>query len=289
MRRLTHEDVAQSFADKGWQLTDTYYKCNTPLSCVCDKGHNTSISWDHFKQKSKKNKGCKFCAEEKAKLSHDFVKKSFAERNLTLLSAYENSQSVLRYECDKGHKHQTTWNYFQQRRRGCAICGGKIVKQADVKRLFDKKGWTMLSSYKSSREKVKVICDQGHTHWACVSSIKRGIGCAICSKRAVTQVVAEKSFLEKGWLLLDEYQDASTPMLFLCDKGHKEQMSRSSLLQGHQCPACRVCAFKPHEPCFLYYVKFATPHHTLYKIGITRRPIKTRFHLDGKYVTSSRR
>ena len=176
------------------------------------------------------------------KLTIEFVREEFEKEGYTLLSTkYKSAHDKVEFICPNGHKHAIAWHYFQQGRR-CVYCVKHIKPTIEeVKNLFEKEGYTLLSTkYKSAHEKLEVICPNGHKRFITRSSFRRGNRCAYCSKKIKPTIEEVRSLFEKeGYTLLStEYKDAKTKLEFTCPNGHSDSMMRTNWDQGCRCCKC---------------------------------------------------
>jgi uncharacterized SAM-dependent methyltransferase len=270
----THEEVEAEFAARGWTLLSNYKNNKQKLAFICSNGHTHSITWDSFQQGA----GCLYCSGTAPK-THEEVEAEFAARGWTLLSNYKNNKQKLAFICSNGHRHAIRWDQFQ-RNVGCAYCVGKAPKtHEEVEAEFAARGFTLLSKFKHSKQKLNFICSQKHTHSITWSSFRQGKGCLYCSGKAQkTHEEVEAEFTARGWTLLSNYKNSSQKLAFICSKGHRHTISWASFRKNVQCGKCIPGGYSQDLPGRLYYVRFNFPNHApLYKIGITNKTIKQRF------------
>lgn len=119
-----------------------------------------------------------------------------------------------------------------------------MVKKLDieeVRREFTSRGYTPLfDKYTNNSTPLPFMCDKGHKHKIELKSLRKGLGCAVCSGVArITLEQARKVFLAAGYLpLFDEYKNSHQRLLYQCDKGHKNKVTLSSFKSGVRCPSC---------------------------------------------------
>jgi hypothetical protein len=116
--KLTIEFIRSEFAKEGYILLTRGYKNNRQkLDYICPEGHKHFIRWYNWKNRQR----CPYC-DGQGKLTIEFIRSEFAEEGYYLLTTmYINSQQELDYICPKEHKHNITWNRWQQGQR-CNIC-----------------------------------------------------------------------------------------------------------------------------------------------------------------------
>ena len=123
--KLTVDFIRKEFEKENCILLTNKYKNNyKKLEYVCENGHLHKISWHNWMHN---NNRCSHCSGNR-KLNIKFIKREFEKEGYKLLSKiYKNSQTKLRYECPKGHKHSMVWGHWQQNRR-CPSC--KVVNMS---------------------------------------------------------------------------------------------------------------------------------------------------------------
>jgi hypothetical protein len=114
------------------------------------------------------------------KLTHAEVALRFEKKGFILLSEYKNCRTKLKYRCPNGHEWSTFLNNFY--RWGCPICSkNKKHEYSEVKKMFKKKGYTLLSTkYKNTRNRLKYKCRRGHITYISVNQLREGKGCREC-------------------------------------------------------------------------------------------------------------
>jgi len=121
--KYTIGDVKNAFEkEKYILLSNIYNGINDKMFFVCPKGHIGSISFNSWIQKHR----CFKCSYEHRfdsirKNINDIEKKFYDEDYILLTKEYINSNGRLDYICKRGHKHHTTWSYWQQGIR-CPYC-----------------------------------------------------------------------------------------------------------------------------------------------------------------------
>jgi len=211
-------------------------------------------------------------------LTHEFVETEFSKIGYKLLSRYTKSGTLMEFECDKHHTHQISWNKFQIGRR-CAHCSGLIRKtQAEAEATFAEAGYTLLSKYTKSNDRLDFICDKGHRHKISLDALKQGQKCAYCTKNArLSQGDAEAEFAKFGYTLLSQYTNAHALLDVICPREHYRKMRFSNFKSGKRCKLCKGGGFDGSLPGVLYYLKFTHEAKPLYKIGITNHSVEKRY------------
>ena len=130
-QKHTIDEVRELFSSRGFKLlSDNYINANSPLSYICDKGHQTKIRFNNLQQ----GQGCSECKGLK-KHTLEEARELFSSRELTLLSNnYKNSNSVLDYRCSVDHVGKMSYNSLQQGIgcKSCAKYGFSLSKPATL-------------------------------------------------------------------------------------------------------------------------------------------------------------
>jgi hypothetical protein len=124
--------------------------------------------------------------------------------------------------------------------------GIRLTQDEAISRI-QKRGYTLVGSYKSAKENFSFICPKNHRGSMPWSSFNNGHGCKECAELAksdrykFTQQQAEQIFKEKGCTLLSEYKNARTKVSFRCDKaGHIGSVVLESFKNSKT--VCAACA-----------------------------------------------
>ena len=238
MKKKTFEEVRELFESRGYTLLSTEYKCvHSHLEFICDQGHQANISFKHLQN----SHGCLECSGKKKKTIEE-VRKLFESRKYQLLSTeYSSNKSPLLYICDQGHQAEISFSSLQKI-NGCAKCVGlkkKTIKE--VRELFESRNYTLLSKdYSNSNSPLEYICSKGHQTKISFNKLQSGRGCIECSgKRKKTIEEAKQLFTDRGYTLLTiEYKNAFSLLSYICDRGHQNKISFSSLQTGRGCAEC---------------------------------------------------
>ncbi len=120
-RRKIFSDIKQEFERRGYILLSEekeYKDYCTKLKYTCPKGHEDSMSWNHFQQ----GRNCPICGDEKLRTNFLKIKNEFERRGYKLLSEEKDYKNAiitkLKYTCPTGHEGLINWSHFKQG-RGC--------------------------------------------------------------------------------------------------------------------------------------------------------------------------
>lgn len=135
-KKITLADVKAIFAkEECVLLADTFEGIQTPMPYICECGKRAKINLAHFRDGER----CKECGirkrAEKKRLKFEYVKNTFSEKGVVLLSTeYISSKSPLQCICVCGRPWTTCWNSFQQGARcGCIRSRGERLIEGFLK------------------------------------------------------------------------------------------------------------------------------------------------------------
>lgn len=104
------------------------------------------------------------------------------------------------------------------------------------------RGYKVLGQYVNSKTKLEIVCPKGHHFFMIPEAFygKQQQGCKVCSGkcRKTSAENFEKLLIDRGYSLVGEYLNNHTRVEIICNKGHKFDMTPSSIKAG--C-SCRVC------------------------------------------------
>lgn len=274
--KITQEQVKAEFVKRGYDLISPYRNSKTKMHSICPAGHNHATLWSNFK----KGHGCATCAGQV--ITTEKVKNLFAKQGYQLLNEYKDASSPLFFVCQKNHRSSVTWSRFSEGHR-CNKCSGKVVDIEIVKKFFEERGYTLLSTkYRGSKSFLRYLCPAGHERKVRWSHFKKGQRCAVCAGQVVTQKEVEAALEKEGYSLTSNYINSYTNFSFVCPEGHKHRMAWSNFKNGSRCGKCASgTTYSFSKPGILYYLRFRTPSSNtskyLYKIGITNNTPAQRF------------
>jgi hypothetical protein len=111
-----------------------------------------------------------------------------------------------------------------------------------VKQEFEYKGWKMVdTSYVNSKQKLKVICPNGHNIEKSYNDIMYS-GCKyekLAQSKKIDIETVRKEFEKEGWTLLEEeYKNNHQKLLVICPEGHITSKKYNNFQQGSRCFDC---------------------------------------------------
>ena len=132
-RRLSLE-IMQAIADvKGGKcLSDSYKNVNTPMLWRCENGH----TWEAVATSIRSGHWCPHCAGT-AKHTIEIVKKFARKRGGRCLSnSYQNSRSLLKWECAEGHLFEANFHDVKSSGHWCPNCN-KFYSEEKVRYILE--------------------------------------------------------------------------------------------------------------------------------------------------------
>ena len=171
--------------------------------------------------------------------------------------------------------------------------------QEEVEKIYEERGYKLLSKYINNRTPNKMQCPHGHisdtmTLW----SFQKGYGCPICSHKAkLTYGQVKEYFASYGYELVStSYIGAHDKLLIKCPQGHQFEMSYAKFYTGRRCPHCNMSSGEQEVARILekYNVEYEIQYRfddcknilTLpfdFKLKNTTRPICIEFDGDMHY------
>lgn len=182
-RRLNIAEVHKIAQERGGKcLSSEYASSKKKLLWECAHGHQ----WEAMLTDIKNRSWCPFCGGN-IKLTLDDMRVLAEERGGRCLSErYENNQTRLLWECDKGHQWYAAPNKIKMG-TWCPMCG--VERRVSKKRLTieamrelaETKGGRCLSVvYKNANSKLLWRCSNGHEWEAIPASVIKGHWCRKC-------------------------------------------------------------------------------------------------------------
>jgi hypothetical protein len=150
---------------------------HTRTGWECEQGHRWEARYHDVQQ----GRGCPFCVDRVPKTPADYHALA-EERGFQWLGPEVSTTMIkTRWQCEQGHRWETTYNHIQ-RGRGCPFCAGKAPKTpADYCALAEERGFRWLGpEVSTTRDKTSWECEQGHRWKACYHDVQQGTGCPVC-------------------------------------------------------------------------------------------------------------
>jgi hypothetical protein len=121
LEELDYQYVYDYFIEQGCLLLeDSYKNSDTKMKFICSCGNISYIRFGDFKDGQR----CAKCGGTE-KLTYEYVKNKFLERNYILLDdKYINNRTSLKYQCPAGHISSISYGSFAEG-AGCMFCAGE--------------------------------------------------------------------------------------------------------------------------------------------------------------------
>ena len=198
---------------------------------------------------------------KKGENNPNFGKKPFKEvknfiesTGYKLLSSEKDYEypSKLKVRCLKNHEYEVTWYDFKYGSR-CKKCSDEKQRTPfrEIKNFVENEGWQLITTKEEyenhPKEKLRVICPNGHEIRVFWNGSKQGIRCKRCAdelsrKRQVTPFEDIRKIVEnEGYELLskkEEYKNNTSKLKFRCLKKHEFKTSWDSFKSGSRCKEC---------------------------------------------------
>lgn len=192
--KFKYNEVKSYIESFGCELLDDSYKNNTQkLQIRCSCGNIYKITYQRFREDGKYTR-CYECRDRKSKKhSIEYVRSYVESQGYRLISdEYISADTKLKLKCENNHDYNVSFANFQYGKR-CPKCQGKFKLSIDeVRELFAKEGYTLLENeYKNTRQRLNIICNQGHITTITVGDFKAGCRCNICRTSKGERVIRE--------------------------------------------------------------------------------------------------
>lgn len=195
LKKLTIEEMHEIAKSKGGKcLSKKYINVNTKLLWECEKGHRWKAAPESIKRL---NTWCPECSKTKKRTLDQMRKIAKSKGGKCLSKKYINDRVKLLWECDKGHKWESTPGSVVNQDTWCPECAGHVRKELnDLHKLAKSRGGKCLSNkYVNVDTKYEWQCSLGHKFYNTFSHIKnRGQWCPTCSKSGISEEVCRTTF-----------------------------------------------------------------------------------------------
>lgn len=191
----------------------------------------------------------------------DFIEVESKSDCVLLSEEYEKSKKPLLLKCACGNRFSTSWNNFKySNKRRCDECGTKNKKikmklkkknrynYEYVKRFVDKQGYILLSTSYNPKEKIRVICPEGHEYQVKFYNFHYGDRCRKCKDKEIAIKNTHTYEYVKEYIESFNYQLVSTRYIgnheklqMRCPSNHSFKMSFDGFKnQEQRCPICDI-------------------------------------------------
>jgi hypothetical protein len=181
-RRTSMQEIHAIASSRNGKCLSEAYNPPGKLKWQCEFGH----IWEADLHSVKSGHWCSVCAHRnwgRKPLSLEKMRKLAADHGGQCLSGfYVNSDSKLKWMCEKGH----IWEALPlpiKKGVWCPVCAGNIILDIEqIQRIaYDRGGKCLSNSYQSNHKKLEWQCAEGHTWYATYSNIYIGQWCPECS------------------------------------------------------------------------------------------------------------
>lgn len=194
----------------------------------------------------------------KKECRYEYIKSKFEDEGYTLLSdTYIDGSTKLDCICPNGHSYSIAWTNWLSGHR-CSVCkGNKKFTFDEAKALFEKEGYTLLSTeYVNSRIKLKYKCPNNHVNAVSLSHWNQGVRCRECQKDKIYSSTRkdldeiEQSFISEGWSVdLSTYKNTESKLSCVCPQGHVQTKTWKKWKKGQRCNTCyNITAIGENSP-----------------------------------------
>jgi hypothetical protein len=237
-KKIVVEEMRELAEKRGGKaLSKEYVNCQTKMKWKCNKGH----TWEATPAAIKHGKTwCPICNKPTIVDTQRIAE----ERGGKCLSKeYVNTNTPMKWECNKGHHWKTTLNSIKNNKTWCPHCAGKTKLTLDeVQKAAKERGGECLSKeYINNNTKMKFQCKEGHIWKTTLNSIKNSRWCPVCNGNTKLTIEEVQKIAEErgGKCLSKEYINNNTKMKFQCKEGHTWETKFKSIKSGSWCPICR--------------------------------------------------
>lgn len=242
-----YEELICLLKQNGHELISDYVNARTKITIDFKCGHQPhSMTANAYKNGNRCPK-CPSITELKAK---EEFEKLVNKNGHILLSEYKKwSEKVLIKMCEHTPHWITPNNYVQGRR--CPLCF-TFKKDAEerFKKLVEKNGHSLMSDYKSSKQKVLIKMCEHEPCWITPNNYTNGARCPKCSNNSSEQSSEKliEETIKNGHTLLTEYTKNKDKVLIDFNCGHKPHwITPNDYRNGRGCPVCRRALSKGEE------------------------------------------
>ena len=249
-RRLPLSALHKLAAEKGGYCLATEYtgNKNDKVRWRCSEGHEWTATIGKVR-----NDGswCPTCSAASRRLKIDDLKALAISRGGECLdNEYRGQRTKLTWRCGLGHVWKASSDAVKSQFTWCPKCAGKApVELEEMLQLASRRGGQLLSaSISSSTEKLKWVCQEGHSWLASAHAVKQGHWCHICgveeraAKARTPMAEIQNLAAAKGGVCLSErYSDSDTPLRWRCSIGHEWVATLRNVKHNNSwCPVCSV-------------------------------------------------
>ena len=168
-----------------------------------------------------------------------------------LSDACHDANSILWWECEKGHRWEAAAGRVRLPGNWCPICARSTRRKTieDMHQIAAERGGKCLSDiYDGANAKHLWECSEKHQWEATPSAIKQGSWCPTCAGNAKPTIEDMQKVANKrgGRCLSDIYLNSQTKLQWECGEGHQWEAVPSGIKKGTWCPKCCISKLSKH-------------------------------------------
>ena len=234
---------------RGKCLSTEYVNAKSKVLIECKHGHKWEpIAWNILNDKS----WCPECNGGVVDTIDKFKKIALQKGGKCHSNFYGNQDSILEFECQKGHRWSTRAGQVSGG-AWCHECGGSKPKTLeDMHKLAEQKGGKCLSKEFINVETHLIWqCNKKHTFRAKPGNVKTGHWCPHCGtinsglNRRLDISVFQKIAAERGGKLISkEYHGQGVHLEWECSEEHRWSATPKNIKKGRWCPECALAKRK---------------------------------------------
>lgn len=179
----------------------------------------------------------------------DIQKEALSKKIKCLSKDYVNSKTKLLWECNSGHKWESTYQNVFNKEIPCPECRGRNLFNLELCKKYANKqnGKCLSNEYFGGRAKLTWSCENGHV-WEAnpYDVLLQNRWCKKCSYQKLSEdrrfsidVAKKIAKQHRGQLLSNEYINSDAKLRWKCDKGHIFFKDLYHIKNRNQwCPKC---------------------------------------------------
>jgi len=186
--------------------------------------------------------GCAYCSGNL--LSPKKIASLLRKNRLSPLVPYPGTQKPWKCQClSCGKTVNPHFGSLIAGQGGCIYCAGKKVDSKDAEATFKEKGFAPLMPYPGANKPWLARCMKCRFEISpTFSDVKRGVGCKICGRKEIPEVLALKRWKENHLKPLVKFPGANKPWKSQCLKCQR------TVNPWYRQPTCKYCAGRAVVP-----------------------------------------
>lgn len=295
--KYTIEFVKKIFENEGYVVHTTELPTiKTKIEFTCPNNHNGSMLFYGFYINGSRCNQCKYLKmADQFKYDINEIKKEFNELNYKLLSTTYISGTPVKFICSNNHETEMLYRSWKNSEHKCYPCYLKKLQKSkaftyeQVKEIFENKNCILLTNnYINAKQSLEYICPNNHQTSTTLDNFNRSnnVVCGYCSqiyKKTIEEIKIE--FENVGYTLLSkEYIGAKSPLKFICNIGHRHQISWTHFDSGQRCAQCT--SNRGIDECVIYLKKHNIPYKLEYKFPDCKniRPLPFDIYVNNTFI-----